>query len=271
MNLHRDLDTTYSFMNLCPVKSFIEKTCRGFDYSRRLLNDPVEFPHRYRRKKDMEIAGFIAALFAYGRVELFKPVIEKILKRMGSSPHDFLLHFKPSRQRPFEGLYYRFQKEEDIINLIRMLSILLQRHNSLEDVFCRFYSPEDEDTLNAIEGFSRYCLSLLDNKLTAGLRQLFPLPSAGSACKRMNLFLRWMVRKDEIDLGIWKGIPKNKLIVPLDVHIARISKRLGLTKRKTPDMKMAKEITSALKRLDPEDPLKYDFVLCHTGMMNSDK
>lgn len=264
-------------MDLNIAESFIKKTCQGFDYSKRLLNDPVEFPHRYKDKEDIEIAGFIAALFAYGRVELFKPVIEKILTRMGKSPYDFLLNFKPSRlggesnsyRRLFEGLYYRFQKEEDIIKLLILMSLLLQRHNSIEDAFCKFYKPEDEDTFNAIEGFSRYCLGLLKN--TKGLRQLFPLPSGGSACKRMNLFLRWMVRKDEIDLGIWKGIPKNKLIIPLDVHIARISMKLGLTKRKTPDMKMAREITSALKRLDPEDPLKYDFVLCHTGMMNSNK
>lgn len=254
-------------MNLQLVRSFIEKTCKGFDYSKRLLNDPVEFPHRYERKEDIEIAGFIAALFAYGRVELFKPVIEKILNRMGKSPCDFLLNFKPSRHRRlFEGLYYRFQKQEDIIKLLKILSLLLQRHDNIEEAFCKFYRPEDEDTFNAIEGFSRYCLSLLKN--TKGLRQLFPLPSDGSACKRLNLFLRWMVRKDEIDLGIWKGIAKNKLIIPLDIHIARISMKLGLTKRKTPDIKMAKEITSALKRLDPEDPLKYDFVLCHTGMMN---
>lgn len=257
-------------MDLNLVESFIKKTCQGFDYSKRLLNDPVEFPHRYKDREDIEVAGFIAALFAYGRVELFKPVVERILTRMGKSPYDFLLNFKPSGQgRLFEGLYYRFQKEEDIIKLISLMSLLLQKHNSIEDAFCMFYRPEDEDVFNAIEGFSRYCLGLIKN--TKGLRQLFPLPSCGSACKRLNLFLRWMVRKDEIDLGIWKGIPKNKLIIPLDVHIARISTRLGLTRRRTPDMKMAREITSALKRLDPEDPLRYDFVLCHTGMMNSDK
>ncbi len=257
-------------MDLNLVDSFIKKTCQGFDYSKRLLNDPVEFPHRYKDKEDIEVAGFIAALFAYGRVELFKPVVERILTRMGKSPYDFLLNFKPSGQRRlFEGLYYRFQKQEDIIKLISLMSLLLQKHNSIEDAFCRFYRPEDEDTFNAIEGFSRYCLGLVKN--TKGLRQLFPFPSGGSACKRLNLFLRWMVRKDEIDLGIWKGIPKNKLIIPLDVHIARTSMRLGLTRRRTPDMKMAREITSALKKLDPEDPLRYDFVLCHTGMMNSDK
>lgn len=262
-------------MDIKLVKSFIRRICQKFDYSKRLLNDPVEFPHRYKDKQDIEIAGLIAALFSYGRVELFKPVIEEILKRMGKSPYDFILNFKLSSQsRFFEGLYYRFQKQEDIIKLINLIRLFIQRHNSIEETFCQFYRPEDEDTFNAIEGFSRYSLSLLKNTIglhTRGLKQLFPLPSSGSACKRLNLFLRWMVRKDEIDLGIWKGIPKNKLIIPLDVHIARIGTKLGLTMRRTPDIKMAREITCALKRLDPEDPLKYDFLLCHTGMMNSFK
>ncbi|MCX7793552.1 MAG: TIGR02757 family protein [Thermodesulfovibrionales bacterium] len=252
-------------MNLNHLKDFLEKVCYNFDYPKRLLNDPVEFPHRYREKEDIEVAGFLSALFAYGRVELFKPVIERILNIMGRSPYDFILNFSPEKKRLFRGIYYRFQKEEDIINLIKILNKILKKYINVENAFYTFYSADHEDTSKAIEAFSRYCLSVI--KTTNGVRQLFPLPSNGSACKRMNLFLRWMVRKDEVDLGIWKGIPKNKLIIPLDVHIARIALKLGLTKRKTPDMKMAKEITEVLKRLDPDDPLRYDFALCHTGMM----
>lgn len=250
---------------------FIKRAYERFDFRKRIGNDPVEFPHRYREKRDIEVSGFIASLFSYGRVSLFKPVVERILKAMGDSPYDFLLNFIPERHnRLFHGLYYRFQKEEDILELMRILSCVLRESGSLEKAFSRFYTPGDRDTGRAIEGFSSYILSLSRYKYN-GLKQLFPLPSSGSACKRMNLFLRWMVRKDEVDLGIWKDIPKNRLIIPLDVHISRLALKYGLTKRRTPDWKMAVEITESLKRLDPEDPLKYDFVLCHTGMMESNK
>lgn len=250
------------------LKRFLNENCKEFNYQKRLLNDPVEFLHRYENKEDIEVSGFISALFAYGRVGLFKPVIEKILNAMGESPYEFLIDFKPERERShFRGVYYRFQKEKDILELLRLTGLILKKHKSIERAFYAFYSSEDTDTEKAIEGFSGYILELSGLK-TLGLSQLFPLPSRGSACKRMNLFLRWMVRKDEVDLGLWKGIPKDKLIIPLDVHIARIAIRFGLTKRQTPDIKMAKEITSALKLLDPEDPLKYDFMLCHTGMMD---
>jgi len=253
------------------IKTFIKKACKGFDFSGRILNDPVEFPHRYKDKKDIEVSAFISSLFAYGSVRLFKPVIEKILRGMDSSPYEFLIDFVPQRHAPiFKGIYYRFQKEDDILELLRILSLVLKEFGSIERAFMEFYSPSDPDTGKAIEGFSKFILKLSRHK-TRGLNQFFPLPSRGSACKRANLFLRWMVRKDCVDFGLWEGIPKNKLIIPLDVHISRIAISLGLTKRKTPDWKMAKEITESLKTLDPEDPLRYDFILCHIGMMEGNQ
>lgn len=244
----------------------IKRLCGDFATSERIYNDPVEFPHRYSEKRDIEIVGFISALFSYGRVELFKPVIERILGLMDGSPYEFVLEFNHQRDgERFRDVYYRFQKDRDIVELIKILSKVLKEHKSIERIFSRFYSSKDPNTGRAIEGFSRYLLSLSESP-AKGLTQLFPLPSRGSACKRFNLFLRWMVRKDEIDFGIWKKIPPNKLIIPLDVHISRISISLGLTKRKNPDWKMAVEITEFLKKLDPVDPLKYDFALCHAGM-----
>ncbi len=253
------------------IKRYIERVCKGFDHSGRLLNDPVEFPHRYKDKRDIEIAGLISAVFSYGRVDLFKPVIERILEALGPCPYEFLINFSLKKDgRAFKGIYYRFQKDRDIMELIRVLSEVLRRFKDIEEAFMRFYSPQDDNTGGAIEGFSRYILGL-SGKRSEGIRQLFPLPSKGSACKRLNLFLRWMVRHDHIDLGIWKGIPKNRLVIPLDVHIARLAIATGITERKTPDWKMALEITEFLKGIDPEDPLKYDFVLCHAGMMGLNK
>jgi len=254
-------------MKISGLEGFIRLTCHEFDLSKRIQNDPVEFIHRYKHKKDIEIAGIISALFSYGRVELFKPVIERILEKMGESPYDFLINLVKERcEDAFKGFYYRFQKQQDIVVLMMSLSAVLKRFGDIETAFSEFYRPDDLNTGKAIDGFSRYLLYLSNSK-SGGLRQLFPLPSNGSACKRMNLFLRWMVRKDEIDRGIWNGIPRNKLIIPLDVHISRMGLMLKLTRRRTPDWKMAVEITESLKTLDPDDPLKYDFILCHIDMM----
>ncbi len=243
----------------------LDKLYKDFDFIERICTDPLSFPHRYREKEDIEVSGLIAALFAYGRVELFMPVIEKILGAMGGHPYEFVTNLKKEDIRYFDNVYYRFQRSDDIKDLIWRLNGLLKRYGSLEEIFLNFYNPEDRNTKNIIEGFSRLMLDGED-RISRGYLQLFPLPSSGSACKRLNLFLRWMVRDRDVDFGIWKRIPKNKLIIPLDTHIAKISFKLGLTSRKTPDWKMAEEITESLKSFDPDDPLKYDFVLCHMGM-----
>ena len=152
------------------------------------------------------------------------------------------------------------------------MSHLLRSHKSIENVFKSFYKKTDSDTGKALTGFIDYALKTDTSDIygknlkPGGLLQFFPSPSKGSACKRKNLFLRWMIRKRDIDFGVWKGIPENKLIIPLDTHIARISRCLGFTKRKSQDWKMAVEITNALKKLDSGDPLKYDFAMCHYGI-----
>ncbi len=255
------------------LKSVLDKFYREYDFRERLLHDPVEFPHRYKNSRDIEVSAFIASSLAYGKVELFKPVVGIILAGMGTSPYEFLLEFRPGKQRRyFEGIRYRFNENEDLIALIFILHKLLNRHASLEKVFMQFYRP---DSPNIREGLSGFVGALLDIDTSpvygkdvrpAGLRQLFSSPVNGSACKRANLFLRWMVRDRDIDFGIWKAVPKNRLIIPLDTHIARISRCLGFTERKSQDWKTAVEITEALKRIDPEDPLKYDFALCHHGI-----
>jgi len=255
------------------LKNVLDKFYRDYDFKGRLLHDPIEFPHRYKNLRDIEVSAFIASSLAYGKVELFKPIIEKILSAMGSDPYEFLLEFSIKRHsRLFEGIKYRFNENEDLIALLFILHKTLAGNKSLENVFmkfCRADSPDIE------EGLAGFVASLLQANTAPvygkdikppGLRQLFPSPVDGSACKRANLFLRWMVRDRDIDFGIWKGIPKSKLVIPLDTHIARISRCLGFTERKSQGWKMAVEITESLKRFDPEDPLKYDFALCHHGI-----
>lgn len=255
------------------LKKRLDKLYKEYDFKGRIKHDPIEFPRRYSMPEDIEIAGFIASCLAYGKVELFRPVIEKILNVPGKNLYAFVLNFSPEKDGKYlSGIRYRFNREEDILCLIYFLSQALRKHGSLKNLFCSFYGPEDEDTGKAISGFVNFLLSTdtsviyRKNIRPYGLIQLFPSPEKGSACKRMNLFLRWMVRNKDIDLGIWKDISPSRLIIPLDTHIAKISKCLDLTRRATADWKMAKEITESLKKLDPLDPLKYDFALCHHGI-----
>ncbi len=255
------------------LKQKLDRLYSDYDFQGRIAHDPIELPHQYSRPEDIEISGFIASCLAYGKVTLFKPVIKALLSRMGQSPCDFLIHFNVRRQRDlFAGLRYRFNRNDDIIGLLYVLSSVIKKYGSLESAFKRHYRKSDSSVAAGLAGIIDIFLGMDtaavygDDMKREGLLQFFPSPSRGSACKRMNIFLRWMIRDRDIDFGIWKGIPKNKLVIPLDVHIARISRCLGFTRRSTQDWKMAVEITESLKTIDPEDPLKYDFALCHQGI-----
>jgi uncharacterized protein (TIGR02757 family) len=255
------------------LKGRLNRFYREYNFRERLLHDPIEIPHRYQDNHDVEIAGFLASCFAYGKVGLFKPVVEKVLSLMGKHPYDFLLHFSLARHaRLFQGVQYRFNRTEDIISLLFMLHAVLGKEGTLERSFRHHYHDTDRNIGNGLAGMVDDFLRIDTAKIykrnikPAGLMQFFPSPAKGSTCKRQNLFLRWMVRDRDIDFGIWKGIPKNKLVIPLDTHIVKISRCLGFTERKSQDWKTAVEITESLKQFDPEDPLKYDFALCHQGI-----
>ncbi|MEJ2683693.1 MAG: TIGR02757 family protein [Candidatus Sulfobium sp.] len=255
------------------IKRTLDRFYGDYDFRERMRHDPIEFPHRYVSSPDIEVAGFISSCFAYGRVELFRDVLERIFSRMGGSPSGFLAGFDPKKDAGrFAGIKYRFNENEDILCLFFMVHEVLKKEGSLLNAFMRHYSEDDRDIGAGLTGFvsgilgSDTSMVYGMNIRPRGLRQFLSSPAGGSTCKRANLFLRWMVRDRDIDFGIWKGIPKNKLVIPLDTHIARISRCLEFTKRKSQDWKTAVEITEALKGLDPEDPLKYDFALCHHGI-----
>ncbi|HXX56828.1 MAG TPA: TIGR02757 family protein [Thermodesulfovibrionales bacterium] len=254
------------------LKHVLDKFYDDFDFDNRLKHDPIEFPHRYKDRKDREVSAFIASCLAYGRVDLFKPVVERILTIMGKSPYSFLMNFDVKRQGRLFGFKYRFNESRDIVCLLFITHRLLERHASFERAFKAHYNREDQNTGKALAGLVGEMLSIDTaavygkNVHPPGLAQFFPSPAGGSACKRMSLFLRWMIRDRDIDFGIWKGIPKSKLVIPLDTHIARIGRCLGLTGRKSADWRAAVEITDSLKAFDAEDPLKYDFALCHHGI-----
>lgn len=258
------------------LKVYLDKLYKTFDL-KFLSPDPLEFVHQFKKPEDQEVVGLIASSLAYGRVERILVSIKDVLRRMDNKPHRFTINFNPARNaKVFEGFVHRFNTGKDIACLVYFAKQMIEESGSIGRFFLKGYNPTDTNIKNALIGFSEKTLSLDASLLydkqklpaNAGVRFFFPSPKDGSPCKRLNLYLRWMVRnRDGLDFGLWKDIHPSKLIIPLDTHIARISQNIGLTKRKSPDWKMAEEITESLKMLDPNDPVKYDFALCRLGIL----
>ena len=231
--------------------------------------DPVNLVRRYPAGADREVVGFLAAGLALGRVASILQSIERLLAVLGPAPSAFVSEFDPRRDGgAFAPLGHRWTRGEDLAALVHLLRRMIDEAGSIEGFFLRGHDAGDVDVERAIESFSRRALALAGeaHPRRRGLSYFFTRPSAGSACKRLNLYLRWMVRADAVDLGAWSGVSPSQLIVPLDVHVIRVGRCLGLTRRLSPGWPMASEITAALRRLDPDDPVRYDFALCHVGM-----
>lgn len=232
--------------------------------------DPLQFLHRYKNPNDIEIVGFISSVFAFGNVKLINNKLELIFQKLGSSPYKKIKSLTFSKSVEIsKDLSYRFYTETDVAMFLYLLKLILIKYNSLKSLFLLGYKPNDKNLKNAISEFSENSLLILKENgfnITNGIKFMFANPKSGSATKRFNLFLRWMIRKDELDFGLWNEIPTNKLVIPVDTHIAKISLKLGLTKRKNINWKTAEEITDKLKKYDAYDPVKYDFAICHIGM-----
>jgi len=246
-------------------------------HSAYLFSDPLKYLHLYKRPEDKEVVGIITSSLAYGRVERIFKSVEFVLEVMGPKPAEYILNFDPDKDSvSFEGFVHRFNRGEDIACLIYFLKQLLDCYGSIGALFGRLLDDDDVNIGDALSAFSETILSLDSSPFygggklpeDAGVRYFFPSPAKGSACKRLNLYLRWMVRRnDGLDTGIWDFIPPSKLVIPLDTHIARISRYIGLTSKKSPGWNMALDITESLKEFDPEDPLRYDFSLCRLGIL----
>jgi uncharacterized protein (TIGR02757 family) len=230
--------------------------------------DPVWILHRFGEPRDVELIGFIVSCYTYGQVDVINAFIERLLKITGSNIYEFTLNFSKSKDKKLlRGMYYRFNTGEHLISLFDILKKAVTKYGSLNELFLNGYKKDDENIISALSHFTRELKSpLKELKDRPQFKHFIPDPDANSASKRLNLYLRWMVRSDEIDTGAWKGINKSKLIIPLDVHVHRIARALGLVQRRSPDLKFAIELTNKLKQFDPLDPVKYDFALCHVGV-----
>ena len=253
----------------------LERLYRSFDHVTS-ATDPVHIVRRYTAADDREVVGFCAAGLAFGRVASVLQSIESLLTVMGPRPAEFVRQFDPRRDGPsLAPLVHRWIRGRDLAALMLVLQRMLREAGSIEEFFLAGDDPADPDIGPALNRFSTRALAI-DLRpaygrvpARAGVCYFFPRPSAGSACKRLNLFMRWMVRTDEIDLGVWTKVDASRLIVPLDTHVIRVGRCLRLASYISPGWKMAAEITAALRTVDAADPVRYDFSLCHLGMMNA--
>ena len=247
------------------------------DYNREdSASDPVHLVRPFSDPADREIAGFCAAALAFGRVQSVLNSIRTLFTIMGPHPAAFVRASEPDAPHPeLRAMVHRWTRGADLAALLWILRQMLERSGSIEGFFLEGLSPDAHDVEAALDSFSTRALALDIRRAYGrvprrpGVCYFFPRPSAGSACKRLNLFLRWMVRDDEIDLGVWHALPPAKLIVPLDTHVIRLGRCLRLTRYASPGWRMAADITASLRALNPEDPVKFDFSLCHVGMMNA--
>jgi uncharacterized protein (TIGR02757 family) len=238
--------------------------------------DPIQIVRRFDRRDDREVVGFCAGALAFGRVASVLQSIERLLAITGDHPAEYVRRFDPRRDAPaFVDFVHRWTRGPDLVALVWLLAQMIDRSGSIEGFFLDGYDASAVDVESAVDSFSTRALAL-DLKAAygrvprrPGVCYFFPRPSAGSACKRLNLFMRWMVRKDALDLGVWPRVSPAKLIVPLDTHVIRVGRCLRLTKYVSPGWRMAREITASLRMLDPADPVRYDYSLCHLGMMNA--
>ena len=241
--------------------------------------DPILFPRRYGADEDREVAGWIASAFAYGQVRTIQDNVGRLLGALGPRPAhaiDRIGDFRAFAREELAGFRHRFHGATDAAALLYAIARARAEAGSVRAFFERELRPEEPDVAGLVSrAVAR--IEAFDYRPVLGMRRIperspvrffFPDPAAGSACKRWNLYLRWMVRNDALDLGLWPGIPTDRLVIPTDTHIHRIARRLALTRRKTADWKAAREITTSLARFDPRDPVRYDYALCRIGILD---
>jgi uncharacterized protein (TIGR02757 family) len=272
--------TSRRTLSLGQIKPRLDEQYEQFNCAA-AVTDPIQIVRRYTQRDDVEIVGFCAAALAFGRVQSVLASTEELLRVMGPSPAAYVRTFEPRRDaEQWRHLVHRWIRGVDLAALLWLLRQMLEAHGSIEGFFAHQADPEAETIEQALDAFSTRACALdqrevygspvaATSRTGPGVAYFFARPSRGGACKRLNLFLRWMVRRDKVDLGIWSKVRPSQLIVPLDTHVIRVGRCLRLTNYTSPGWRMAADITASLRALDPDDPVRYDFSLCHIGMMNA--
>lgn len=245
------------------LKEFLDQKVEEYNRPAFINGDPISVPHLFSKKQDIEIAGFFAAVFAWGnRTTIIGKSIE-LMQRMDNAPFSFIREHSAKDLKRLKGFKHRTFNEDDLFYFIASLHFHFSKNDSLINAF---FANKEFDAERALVYFKNYFFSLEHLKRT---EKHISSPLQKSTCKRLNMFLRWMVRNDSkgVDFGLWKNVPASKLICPIDLHVARVTKKLGLLKRKQVDWQAAVELTNALRQLDKDDPVKYDFALFNLGII----
>ena len=247
------------------LKAYLDGLVDRFERTEFIAEDPIAIPHGFDDPRDQEVIGLYAALLAWGRRETVLNKMEALCERMDYEPFRFVRDFDPARDADaLDGFKHRTFQPVDAFWFTKNLSAALERHGTIENLFAD-HLPDDATHVGpAIQGFSRTILDI-DPKTPQRLRKHLARPKAGSACKRLNMYLRWMVRSGPVDLGIWSRITPDQLMLPLDVHSGRQARALGFIERKSNDWKAVRILTGACRQLDPEDPARYDFAFFPPG------
>jgi len=252
------------------LKDFLDHKVEVYNQPDFIELDPISIPHQFTKQQDIEISGFIAAILAWGQRVTIINKCKELFALMDNAPHDFILNHQESDLKRFLNFKHRTFNPTDTLYFIHFFQQYYQKHQSLEEVFLNGEGLSDEDFIkNSLIKFHQFFF--LDENAPQRTRKHIATPARNSACKRINMFLRWMVRKDDkgVDFGIWKNIDPSVLICPCDVHVERVARYLGLMQRTKADWKAAEELTEALRAFDPSDPVKYDFALFGLGVVEN--
>jgi len=249
------------------LKSSLDQWVEQYNQPNFIVDDPIQIPHRFSRKQDIEIIGFWTAVLAWGQRKTIINKSLELIDLMDGQPYDFILNHQEKDRERFSSFKHRTFQYTDTLYFLTFLQYFYQQKDSLEWAFSQHLDKGAEHVGPALIGFQEYFFSLPDAPKRT--QKHIATPARNSTCKRLNMFLRWMVRKDNkgVDFGIWKEIKPSQLLMPLDVHVERVARRLGLLERKQRDWKAVLELSERLRAFDPQDPVKYDFALFGSGVL----
>ena len=249
------------------LKIFLDKKVEMYNQPFFIESDPICVPHSFSKKQDIEIAGFFASIFAWGNRTTIINKSKELMKLMHNAPHDYCLHHTSKDLKQLLSFKHRTFNTTDLLYFVEFLKYHYKSHDTLETAFVQSMKKKDENIENGLNGFYDYFFSLPD--VPKRTRKHIASPNKKSSCKKLNMYLRWMVRNDKkgVDFGLWKNIKPSQLIIPLDLHVFRVAKKFNLITRNQSDWLSAIELTEILKHLDHKDPVKYDFALFSLGVL----